>query len=118
MHEVSIASELIRVATLECNKNGYNKISSIKVAIGKATGVMPEALLFAFNVLKEGTAAESAILVIEEIPIKGFCEKCKKEFEGNNSYIVFQCPFCESFSVNVVSGKELNIIEMEVSDEN
>lgn len=118
MHEASIASELIRVATEECLKSGYSKINSIKVSIGKATGVMPEALLFAFNILKEGTVADSAALIIEEIPVKGLCEECKKEFEGSDSYLIFQCPFCESFSVKVVSGRELNITEMEVSNEN
>lgn len=114
MHEASIAYELLNIATNECTKNGYIKIESIKITIGRATGIVPQALLFAFNALKEGTAA-NANLIIEETPVRGVCNECGREFETNESYIIFTCPHCESFSVSLTSGKELNIIELEVS---
>jgi len=115
MHEASIAYELLNLAVNECYKNGYSKIETIKVLIGRATGVVPQALLFAFNALKEDTIAKNANLIIEETPVKGVCNDCKKEFESNENYILFECPNCGSFSVNLISGKELNITEMEVS---
>jgi hydrogenase nickel incorporation protein HypA/HybF len=115
MHEASIAYELLNIAVKECSKNGYSKIQTIKVVIGRATGVVPEALLFAFNVLREDTIAKHANLIIEEAPVKGFCKDCKNEFESNENYILFECPNCGSFSINLISGKELNIKEMEVS---
>lgn len=118
MHEASIANELINIAVSECNKNGFSKIESIKVIIGRATGVMTDALFFAFNVLKEGTIAEKASLIIEEVPVRGICKDCEKEFESNENYLIFECPGCGSFSINLISGKELNITEMEVSNEN
>lgn len=115
MHEASIVTELLRIASDECSKNGYTKIDSIKVIVGRATGVMTDALLFAFNVLKEDTLAKEANLIIEEIPVRGVCKDCGKEFESNENYLIFECPSCGSFSVNIISGKELNITEMEVS---
>ncbi|MDI1472528.1 MAG: hydrogenase maturation nickel metallochaperone HypA [Thermodesulfovibrio sp.] len=115
MHEASIAYELLNIAVNECSKNGYSKIETIKVVIGRATGVVPQALLFAFNVLKEDTIAKNANLIIEEAPVKGFCKDCKNEFENDENYILFECPNCGSFSINLISGKELNIKEMEVS---
>lgn len=118
MHEASIATELINIAVKECAKNGYSKIESIKVSVGRATGIMTDALLFAFNVLKEGTVAEKANLIIEEIPVKIVCKDCGKNFESNENYLLFECPHCGSFSINLISGKELNITEMEVSNEN
>lgn len=118
MHEASIASELLNIAINECSKNGYTQIHSIKVLIGRATGVMSDALLFAFDVLKENTPARQAKLIIEEIPVKGICKNCSKEFESNDSYLVVVCPFCGSFSMEITAGKELNITEMEVSNEN
>jgi len=115
MHEASIASELLNIAINECSRNGYSKIQTIKVIIGRATGVMPDALLFAFDVLKENTPAESAKLIIEEIPVRGVCKDCGKEFESNEPYIVVACPVCGSFSLEITAGKELNITEMEVN---
>lgn len=115
MHEASIATELINIAIRECNKNRFTKVESIKIIVGRATGVMTDALLFAFNILKEGTPAEKANLTIEEIPVRGICKDCEKEFESNENYLIFECPNCGSFSINLISGKELNITEMEVS---
>lgn len=118
MHEASIATELINIAVKECKKNGYSKVETIKVIVGKATGIMTDALLFAFNVLKEGTAAERATLIIEEVPVRGVCKECGNEFISSGNYLIFECPSCGGLSVNLISGKELNIAEMEVSNEN
>jgi len=82
MHEASIASELLNIAINECSKNGYSKIQTIKVIIGRATGVMTDALLFAFDVLKEKTPAESANLIIEEIPVRGVCKDCVRNLKA------------------------------------
>lgn len=115
MHEASIVMELLRIASDECYKNGYKKINSIKVIIGRASGVMTDALLFAFDVLKGDTPAKDANLIIEETPVRGVCKDCGKEFESDENYLIFECPVCGSFSVNIVSGKELDITEIEVS---
>lgn len=117
MHEASIATELLNIAIQECLKNGYKKIDSINVIVGKATGIMKDALLFAFDILKEGTLAEGATLRIEEIPVRIFCKNCGKITESDENFVIFECPNCSSFSVDLISGKELNITEMEVSNE-
>ena len=94
-------------------KQGYKGIESIKVKIGKASGVVPDSLLFAFEALKTGTIAEKAVLTILEIPVSGFCENCNKEFTVEEKYVV-SCPLCGSESFRVETGRELNIDELEV----
>jgi hydrogenase nickel insertion protein HypA len=74
MHEVSIAQSLLKIAVDNCKKEGYKGIEIIKVKIGRASGIMPDALSFAFDAVKIGTIAEKAALNIEEIPVSGFCE--------------------------------------------
>ena len=41
--------------------------------------MVPDALAFAFEVLKEGTMAEGAKLEIEELPVRCYCRGCDRE---------------------------------------
>jgi len=113
MHEVSIADSLLDISVRECRDKGFTKIGSIKVCIGKASGVMPEALLFAFDAMKAGTLAEGASLIIEEVPVSGHCNTCNTAFTVSEKYVLC-CPHCSSESFTVDSGRELNIVELEV----
>ncbi len=114
MHEVSIAQGMLDIAIDNCTKQGYTGIDSIKVKIGKASGIVPDSLQFAFEALKPGTIAEKAVLTIEEIPVGGFCKKCNKNFTVEEAYVI-SCPMCGDTSFSVETGRELNIDEMEVS---
>jgi hydrogenase nickel incorporation protein HypA/HybF len=113
MHELSIAESLLEVALDNCSNQGFNSVGSIKVLIGKASGVMRDALLFGFNAVKEGTAADQAILEIEEVPVSGHCNICEKDFTTEDVYVL-NCPHCEGVSFTIKTGRELMITEMEV----
>jgi len=113
MHEVSIALSLLDIAKGYCEKEGYKGVESIGVKIGKASGVMSEALLFAFDAVKIGTIAEKAHLIIDEIPVSGFCNTCNKNFTVDEPYVVC-CPECGDSSFQLETGRELDIYEMEV----
>ncbi len=114
MHELSIAQSLLDLAVKNCKKNGYKKIKTIKVKIGRASGIMPDALLFAFDAVKIGTIADKASLNIEEVPVSGYCESCKKNFTVDEAFVI-SCPMCGSFSLKIETGRELHIQEMDVS---
>jgi hydrogenase nickel incorporation protein HypA/HybF len=113
MHEVSIAESLLNVAVDNCMKNGYARITGIQVLVGRASGVMPEALLFAFDAMKADTIAQDATLEIVEIPVGGHCQQCGKDFEVEERYVLV-CPHCESVQYVLTKGRELSISEMEV----
>ncbi len=113
MHELSIAQSLLEVALENCQEKGFSSIGIIKVQIGKASGVMSDALLFGFNALKEGTIADQSVLEIEEVPVTGHCNDCGKDFTTEESYVL-SCPHCGGLSYKVNTGRELMITEMEV----
>jgi hydrogenase nickel incorporation protein HypA/HybF len=113
MHEVSIAQGLLDIAIEHCKKGGYQGIESISVKIGKASGVVSDSLLFAFQSLKIGTIADKASLTIDEIPVSGFCKSCNSRFSVEDAYVL-QCPECGGTELKVETGRELNIDEMEV----
>jgi hydrogenase nickel incorporation protein HypA/HybF len=113
MHEVSIAQGMFDIALDYCQKHSHTIIKSITVKIGKAAGVVPDSLQFAFETLKTGTIAENAVLIIDEVPVSGVCNSCGKHFTVDEAFVI-QCPLCGSMSFKVETGRELNISEMEV----
>lgn len=113
MHEVSIAQGMLDIALDYCGKNGYSTIKSIKVKIGKAAGVVPDSLQFAFETLKPETIAEHATLIIDEVPVSGVCNNCGRHFTVEEPYVI-NCPICGSMSLKIETGRELNIVEMDV----
>jgi hydrogenase nickel incorporation protein HypA/HybF len=113
MHEVSVALSLLDIAKSYCEREGYKGIESIGVKIGKASGVMSEALIFAFDAVKIGTIAEKAHLIIDEVPVTGFCNNCNTRFSVEESFVLC-CPRCGGSSLRLETGRELDIAEMEV----
>jgi hydrogenase nickel incorporation protein HypA/HybF len=114
MHEVSIALNLLDIVAEECRKNCGSTIELINLRIGRASGIMTDALLFAFDAVKEGSVAEKARLNIEEVPVSGHCRECGGDFEVGEEYVLC-CPRCGGGSFEITGGRELDIIDMEVT---
>lgn len=113
MHEASIILSVVKTVTNQCEREGYAKINSIRLRIGKASHVLPDSLQFAFEAMKINTLAEKAELIIETIPIIAKCGPCGHEFETKNTF-VYKCPICESTIFTIIKGYEMEIVDMEV----
>ncbi len=116
MHEASIAQSILEIAINECLKAEGSRIDRIRVEIGIMNSVNAESLLFAFNAAKINTIAEDAELDIIEKPVGGYCKGCKKRFISKELFIL-NCPICGGQDFVIDQGRELNIIELEVSGE-
>ena len=114
MHEASIAISLIETVSDLCQKEGYNSIEVVRLKVGRAAGILPDALLFAFDVAKAGTIANKAELIIEYIALGGYCSDCGSQFESEERYVFF-CPACNSRAIKLTRGDEMQIIDMEVN---
>jgi len=115
MHEASIALSILDIVQSKCREEGGNSVDSITVRIGKAAGVLPESLVFAFEASKDNTVAKNAQLIVEAVPVGGNCNDCKKEFIADEAQYVFACPLCGSASFEITSGREMEIVEMEIN---
>jgi hydrogenase nickel incorporation protein HypA/HybF len=114
MHEVSIAINLLEIASEQCRKNGFSRVEAINLKIGRASGILPDALIFAFNAVRGDTICGDAVLAIEEIPVSGHCNDCDAGFAVEEEYVLC-CPVCKGGSFAVTAGRELDIVDMEVS---
>lgn len=113
MHEASIAISLLETVSEQCLREGYSSIEKVRLKLGKAAGVMPDALLFAFDIVKKDTIACEAELIIDFILLGGHCLDCNARFESAERYI-FACPACDSRSIKITRGDEMQIVDMEV----
>ncbi|MBF0486724.1 MAG: hydrogenase maturation nickel metallochaperone HypA [Nitrospirae bacterium] len=102
------------MAVKNCLDNGHTAIEKIILSIGAASGVMPDALSFAFDVIKQDTIAAGAVLCINAVPVSGVCSDCKGEFASCDGPFIINCPHCDSAAITVTGGFELDMIEIEV----
>ncbi|HEY6010414.1 MAG TPA: hydrogenase maturation nickel metallochaperone HypA [Nitrospirota bacterium] len=114
MHESSIAHSILEIVDEQCREKGCTTVESISVRLGRATGVMPESLVFAFDALKEPTVAKHAKLSIEIVPVGGECRSCRKTFDVPDAQYIFECPLCGSTEFEISRGREMEIDEMEM----
>ncbi len=113
MHELSIAENIIEIARENLPPSG--SVKSVKVRIGKLACVIPDSLEFCFTAITKGTPLENSKLEIESVGIVVHCESCGADSEVNG--FLFQCKQCGSAEVRIISGDELQVVEMEIDDE-
>jgi hydrogenase nickel incorporation protein HypA/HybF len=113
MHEVGIVQSTLAMAERHARNAGGSAISSLLLRVGDMTGVVPEAIEHAFDVLKIGTLAENASLVIERVGGIGWCEGCSLEFSADGWIAI--CPRCAVPTGDLRSGLELELVSLEVS---
>jgi hydrogenase nickel incorporation protein HypA/HybF len=115
MHELSIAMSIVDMAQEEAERRGV-KIDAVHLELGPLSGVVAEALLFSYEIACSGTCLEGSRLVIQEVPIEVYCPACKAE-RVLSSMQWFCCPECGTSTTEVIHGKELAVIALEVRDE-
>lgn len=113
MHEVSIMSQTVEIALENARQQDANKIHRLKMRIGAMSGVVPEALNFAFDVVTEGTIAQGAILEIELIPVVCYCSHCQIEFQPPDLF--YECPQCDRACNKIIAGREIELTSLEIS---
>ncbi|MCK4537557.1 MAG: hydrogenase maturation nickel metallochaperone HypA [Candidatus Krumholzibacteria bacterium] len=115
MHEVSLMQNLLRMVGIAASKQGDSPVTEIHLRIGKMAGVNRESLKFSFDILAKGTIAENAILVIEDVPFNIHCSDCGSDFNPDD--FTLRCPECEGTSIEITSGREMEIDYILVDDE-
>lgn len=116
MHELSIATNLVEVASEAAAKAGAERVSAVYLRLGTLSGVVRDALEFAFEVATDSTMLEGADLDIEEVPVVVFCPQCRAEKSLPERHPMFRaaCPDCSTPTPEIRQGRELEIKALEV----
>lgn len=114
MHEVSIMEQTMQIALESAREQDAIAIHGVKMRVGVGSGVVPEALQFAFDVVTQGTMAEGANLEIETVPITCRCAGCGLEFQPFDPFF-YQCPGCGQLSSTLTAGRDVELASLEIS---
>jgi hydrogenase nickel incorporation protein HypA/HybF len=115
MHEAGLMQNVLEMSFERAKAHHAAQIEAINIRIGMLTGVVQDALEFAFEALKKGTMAENARLKVEYAPVVCWCRQCEKEFKPENFSSI--CPECGKNDIEIRSGLEMNLVSVEVTDD-
>jgi len=107
MHELSIAQSIVELAEEQARNHEAQCIEELELEIGSLAGVELQSLEFALESCVKGTLLENARIVRHDIPGEGRCGDCEKVFPIDTLFT--PCPFCSSYAVKMIKGKELRI---------
>jgi hydrogenase nickel incorporation protein HypA/HybF len=109
VHELSVAGSVVEAVL---GRTGEARVTVLRLAVGRLSGVVPDALRFCFDLVVEGTPLEGAELLIEEPAGRARCSACGADFAVDD--LVLLCP-CGSADVAVTAGRELLVRSVEVA---
>ena len=116
MHEMGIALQIVDIATASLPAGSKDlQVEKVNLKIGKLAAVVPESLRFCFDVAIKDTPLEGAKLAIVELPVVARCKDCNTQWTIEGP--AFSCENCDSGSLEILSGRELDIESIEIAEE-
>ena len=113
MHEMSLAEGVLGVIEDAAQAQGFARVRTVWLEIGRLAAVEVEALRFSFDVVKRGSVADAATLEIIDVPGTAWCMQCSDSVplaaRGE------PCPRCGSHQLQVSSGTEMRVKELEIA---
>ncbi len=112
MHEMSLAESVREIVDETARANGASRVTRVRLEIGQLAQVEIDALRFAFEVVRRGSLAASALLELVEIDGSAWCMACSSPVvisrRGN------PCPRCQSHQLQVTGGDRMRVIDIEI----
>jgi hydrogenase nickel incorporation protein HypA/HybF len=114
MHELSIAMSIVELAEEEAERRGV-QVNAVHLKLGALSGVVKEALLSCYEMACEGTPLRGSRLLVEDVPVVIFCPSCRAR-RPVCSVQLFCCAECGTPCSEIVQGKELEVVALEIQE--
>lgn len=112
MHEMSLAESALQIIEDTAINQGFTRVRTVWLEIGKLSCVEKDAMSFCFDVVMKDTVADGARLEIVETAGRGRCARCGHETQIDTLYEA--CPQCGSYGMQVTAGDAMRVKELEV----
>ncbi len=114
MHELSVAQSIVDIVLQHLPKGDHVAVKSVGLRLGEMAGIVPDSLEFCFGAITQGTQLEGATLTIEHVPLRVHCNDCGAD--GTIEPTLFACPLCGGRSLTMLSGREMQVRDIEVEE--
>ena len=114
MHELSVCQSLLKIVDAEMDKHPGTRLLRVFVDVGRGSTIEPILLKDAFEIITTDGRHDGAELVVREIPLVGRCRSCGRRFTYEE--IALGCPDCGAVDIEIESGLELDIKEIEIDE--
>lgn len=115
MHEASLAGGILKLVEDSARREGFRRVTTLRLAAGKLAGVEARSLRFALEALAPGTCLDGAVFEIDEPPGQAWCMACSRtvviEQRGD------ACSQCGGYQLQPTGGTELRVVDIMVEDE-
>jgi hydrogenase nickel incorporation protein HypA/HybF len=114
MHELSVAQNIIEIVQRHVPETEWERVAAVRLKIGMTAGVVPDSLEFSFKAITAETPLRHTRLKIDLIPFLIKCRACNIVTENEAGFAV--CGECGDTNIEILSGSELIVSEIEVTE--
>lgn len=111
MHELGITEDIMRKALEAAKQKGLKKVTKLKVLVGETLLSDADEVREIFKMITSGTVLADADFNIEISKLKVRCANCNRDYAEKT--LRLDCPSCGSANMQVVSGKEIEITQID-----
>lgn len=112
MHEMSLAESVLGIIEDAAAAQGFARVNTVVLEIGRLAAVEPEAMRFCFDAVMRDTLADGARLEIVDVPGAGWCRDCATRVPMNDRLDL--CPHCGGAGLQPTGGMEMKVKQLEV----
>lgn len=114
MHELSIAHGIIDIVRQYVQQPELKRVRAVRLKVGDQSGVVVDSLEFSYSAITSDTDLKYSRLEIDRIPFVIECRSCFKQSQTERGVVV--CPTCGKTDTRVVSGTELQVLDIEITE--
>ena len=112
MHEMSVASGIIKVLGAKLKEQGQCRLLAMVLAVGELSGIEEQSLRFALETLLAEQGFASVELRFEQVPAAFKCSACG--WRGRPDKFTAVCPACGKGELEIIAGREVSLERIEI----
>jgi hydrogenase nickel incorporation protein HypA/HybF len=110
VHEYSLVLSLIERVKVEALAHKAQAVHRVELSVGELSGVEPDLLASAFEIVRVGTLAEDAALSVALVQARWQCPSCGIDLDSRQS---LNCPTCAK-PARLIQGAEIILEKLEL----